>query len=77
MAAWREQHGGDAHFELVADDSLERVLGRDARHFLELRRTGEIRSVSVADGEILRLAAENGLHVITRDHYTDYRAAHR
>ena len=77
MAAWREQHGADTRLELVADDSLVRVLGPDARAFLELKRGGGIRTASVADGEILRLAHESGLYVITRDHYIDYRAAHR
>jgi FHA domain len=77
MAAWREQHSADALLELVADDSLVRVLGPDARLFLELKRSGGIKTASVADGEILRLALEGGLHVITRDHYIDHRAAHR
>jgi hypothetical protein len=77
MVAWREQHGADAVLELVADDSLVRVLGPDARSFLELKRAGGIRTASVADGEILRLAREGGLYVITRDHYIDHRAAHR
>ncbi len=77
MAAWRELHGDDAQFELVADDSLVRVLGPDAPKFLELKRIGAIRTASVADDEILRLAYEGGLHVITRDHYTDHRASHR
>ncbi|MGH3266639.1 MAG: FHA domain-containing protein [Trebonia sp.] len=77
MSAWREQHGADAVLELVADDSLVRVLGTDAPAFLELKRSGGIRTASVADGEILRLARDGGLYVITRDHYTDHRAAHR
>jgi hypothetical protein len=77
MAAWREQHGADTRLELVADDSLVRVLGPDARAFLELKRGGEIRTASVADDEILRLAHADGLYVITRDHYIDHRAAHR
>ncbi|MGH3247220.1 MAG: hypothetical protein ACRDOI_13560 [Trebonia sp.] len=77
VAAWREQHGDDARLELVADDSLVRVLGPEARSFLNLKRDGGIRTASVADGEILRLAREEGLHVITRDHYIDHRAAHR
>jgi hypothetical protein len=77
MAAWRELHGDDVRFELVADDSLVRVLGADAPKFLELKRAGAIRTASVADDEVLRLAEEGGLHVITRDHYTDHRAAHR
>jgi hypothetical protein len=76
MATWRAQHGADAWLELVADDSLVRVLGPDARAFLALKRDGGIRTASVADDEILRLAYENGLHVITRDHYIDHRAAH-
>jgi FHA domain len=77
VAAWREQHGADTRLELVADDSLVRVLGPDARAFLELKRGGGIRTASVADDEILRLAHEGGLYVITRDHYIDHRAAHR
>jgi hypothetical protein len=77
MSAWREQHGADARLELVADDSLVRVLGPEARSFLELKRNGAIMTASVADGEILRLARDGGLHVITRDHYIDHRAAHR
>jgi len=77
MSAWREQHGADAQLELIADDSLVRVLGPDARSFLELKRTGGIKTATVADDEILRLAYEGGLHVITRDHYIDHRAAHR
>jgi hypothetical protein len=77
MAAWREQHGADTRLELVADDSLVRVLGPDARSFLDLKRSGAIRTASVADDEILRLARDEGLFVITRDHYIDHRAAHR
>ncbi|HEY0937100.1 MAG TPA: hypothetical protein VGD91_25600 [Trebonia sp.] len=76
MAAWRELHGS-ARFELVADESLVRVLGPDARRFLELKRDGDIRTAAVADDEILRIAREGELHVITRDHYTDHRAVHR
>lgn len=76
MAAWRSQHGADACLELVADDSLVRVLGPDARAFLALKRDGGIRTASVADDEILRLAQDEGLHVITRDHYIDHRPAY-
>jgi hypothetical protein len=76
MAAWRTLHE-DAQFELVADDSLVRVLGPDAGRFLEQKRGGGIRTASVADGEILQLARDGGLHVITRDHYIDHRGAHR
>jgi hypothetical protein len=76
LAAWRALHPG-AQFELVADESLVRVLGQDAQRLLELKRAGAIRTASVADGEILRLARDGDLHVISRDHYTDHRAAHR
>ena len=75
-AAWRAQHGAEARLELVADDSLVRVLGPDARAFLALKRDGAVRTASVADDEILRLAQAGGLHVITRDHYIDHRPAH-
>jgi hypothetical protein len=77
MDAWRRQHGDDARLELVADDSLVRVLGPDARRLLDLKRDGGIATAPVADDEILRLAHEDGLYVITRDHYIDHRAAHR
>jgi len=77
VSAWREQHGAGAELKLIADDSLVRVLGPDARSFLALKRDGGVKTASVADDEILRLAYEDGLHVITRDHYIDHRAAHR
>jgi hypothetical protein len=76
-SAWREQHGAEARLALVADESLFRVLGPDTRKFLDLRREGGIRTASVADDEILRLAHDEDLYVITRDHYVDHRAAHR
>src|ERR1700749_4303512 len=63
VAAWRAQHGADAWLELVADDSLVRVLGPDARAFLALKRDGGIRTTSVADGESLGLARDAGVHV--------------
>lgn len=75
-AAWRAQHGAGARLDLVADDSLARVLGADARALLALKRDGGISTASVADDEILRLARAGDLHVITRDHYIDHRAAH-
>jgi hypothetical protein len=78
VSAWRELHGADSRFELVADESLPRVLDHDARaRFTELRDSGAVRAATVADGEILRLARAGELHVITRDHYLDHRAEHR
>jgi hypothetical protein len=76
MSAWRSLHGDDVRLELVADDSLVRVLGPDARLFIALKRQGAIRTASVADDEILRLARDEDLHIITRDHYIDHRGAH-
>src|ERR1700678_1169738 len=67
MAAWRELHD-DARCELVADESLARVLGPDAGPLLKLKRDGGIRTASVADEEILRLAPEGGRPVLTRAH---------
>ena len=78
MSAWRELHGPDIRFQLIADESLPRVLDHGARaQFLDLRNSGAIRTTAVADGEILRLARAGELHVISRDHYLDHRAAHR
>src|ERR1700748_2325616 len=59
MSACRSQHGPDTELELIADDSLVRVLGPDARSFLALKRDGGIRTAAVADGEILRLARDD------------------
>jgi hypothetical protein len=78
MSAWRELHGTEARLELVADESLPRVLdGAGRARFTALRDDGSIRTAAVADSEILRLASAGELHVITRDHYLDHRAAHR
>ncbi|HUN31219.1 MAG TPA: hypothetical protein VMU95_04300 [Trebonia sp.] len=72
MAAWRREHGGDARLHLVADASLRRVL--DSPEDLQrLKDNGELVTATVADGVILELARDNGLHVITHDHYVDHR----
>lgn len=75
LAAWRELHGSDARFILVADESLARVLD-DLSEYRRLRKDGELAARPVADSLILELARERGLHVITRDHYVDHRASH-
>jgi hypothetical protein len=75
MAAWREEHGQDARFHLVADASLRRAL--DAPDGLQrLKDSGEVITATVADGIILDLARDKGLHVITHDHYVDHRDTH-
>ncbi len=75
LAAWRELHGSRARFTLVADESLVRVLNdEDMAGYRALRY--ELLTRPVADSLILELAREHSLHVITRDHYVDYRALH-
>jgi hypothetical protein len=64
-------------FRLIADDSLWRTLDADdLREFRRLIRDGALVTRPVADSLILELARDNGLHVITRDHYVDHRPAH-
>ena len=75
LAAWRELHGSRTQFMLVADESLVRVLD-DVTEYRKLRDSGELVTRPVADSLILELAWDRGLHVITRDHYVDYRALH-
>jgi FHA domain len=77
MSAWRELHGDDVQFRLVADDSLWRAFdAEDLREFRRLIQDGKLVTRSVADPLILKLARDDNLHVITRDHYIDHRAAH-
>lgn len=77
LAAWRELHGAGVRFRLVADDSLWRAFDRDdLREFRRLIDGGELLTRQVADPLVLELARDHGLHVITRDHYVDYRPAH-
>lgn len=75
LAAWRELHGGQARFELVADRSLAIALD-EVSGYRRLRGNGELAIRPVADSLILELARDRGLHVITRDHYVDHRSAH-
>ncbi len=75
LAAWRELHGSSARFTLVADESLVRVLNDDDMTGYRALRD-ELLTCPVADSLILELAREHSLHVITRDHYVDYRALH-
>jgi hypothetical protein len=77
LAAWRELHGDGARFRLVADDSLWRAFDRaDLREFRRLINSGGLVTRQVADPLVLELARDHDLHVITRDHYIDYRLAH-
>ncbi len=75
LATWRELYGSRTQFMLVADESLVRVLD-DVSEYRKLRNSGELATRPVADSLILELARDRGLHVITRDHYVDYRVLH-
>ena len=75
LDAWRELHGSDTRFTLVADESLLRALD-NGTEYLRLRDTGELATRPVADSLILELALERGLHVLSRDHYVDHRVDH-
>ena len=75
MTAWREFHGQRARFELVADDSLVRVID-DVHDLRLLAAAGELAIRPTADPLILSMARDGGLHVITRDHYVDHRLEH-
>lgn len=75
LGAWRELHGSDTRFTLVADESLARALD-NAAEYERLRDSGELATPPVADSLILDLARDRGLHVLTRDHYVDHRVEH-
>jgi len=75
LDAWRELHGSDTRFALVADESLARALDNPA-DYQRLRDTGELETRPLADSLILELARERGLYVISRDHYVDHRVQH-
>src|SRR5215469_6970403 len=60
---------------LVADESLIRALD-DADGLRRLKASGALVTAPVADSIILGLARDEGLHVITRDHYIDHRDQH-
>jgi hypothetical protein len=74
-AAWRELHGRQTQFALVADESLVHALDEVSAYRM-LRKNGELATHPVADSLILELARDRGLHVITRDHYVDHRSRH-
>jgi hypothetical protein len=75
VSAWRHAHGTDARVHLVADESLMRAL-EDAGALRQLAAHGGITMSQVADSVILPMARDQGLHVITRDHYVDHRIEH-
>jgi FHA domain len=77
MEAWRERHGQDARITLVSDRNLlPKLTPTDKRRYREFESAGELFSEPVADPRILELAHDHGLHVISGDHFDDYRDEH-
>jgi len=75
LDAWRDLHGSGTRFTLVADESLYRALDV-AAEYRRLYDSGALFTRPIADSLILEVARDHGLHVLTRDHYVDYRPQH-
>lgn len=74
-AAWARVYGSP--LILIADRSLLHQLSpSESRTLRSLAHTGEIRLVPYADPVILDLARDQGLQVVSRDHFLDLRRAH-
>ncbi|MDF3300054.1 FHA domain-containing protein [Streptomyces tropicalis] len=74
--AWRRQFGEHTSMTLVADGSLRRQLSpTDQLRLRQLERDGDVQFAPMADPVLLTLAEERGLHVISRDQFTDLRRA--
>ncbi|MFD5517700.1 FHA domain-containing protein [Streptomyces sp. NPDC127066] len=72
--AWRRRYGGRAPLTLVADNSLRRQLSfEDQGRLRQLEEDTELHFAKTADPVLLALAEERGLHVISRDQFTDLR----
>ncbi|MCF1594320.1 FHA domain-containing protein [Streptomyces muensis] len=75
--AWRRGRGASAELTLIADESLRRQIPPAERRRLDaMVRAGEIRLAPTADPELLTLARDSGLYVISRDQFVDLRRAH-
>lgn len=75
--AWRRSRGARARLTLIADASLRYQLPRAERRRLEdMAHAGEIRLVPTADPELLSLARDSELYVVSRDQFLDLRRAH-
>ncbi|MFE3640204.1 hypothetical protein ACFXOM_04180 [Streptomyces sp. NPDC059169] len=75
--AWRRSRGEQAPLTLIADGSLRYQLPRPERRRLEaMAHAGEIRLAPTADPELLSLARDQGLYVVSRDQFLDLRRAH-
>lgn len=79
MEAWRQEYDLNARLYLVADRSLWEDLRGDSvalRQFRELEHSGEMRVVPNADPDILELARDHDLIVLSDDRYVAYRRDH-
>jgi hypothetical protein len=75
LMAWRRAHGEGTRFDLVADAALEHNLD-DAREYCRLLAARDLVAVPHADMEILAIAREHRLHVLTRDRFLVHLSAH-
>ncbi|OIJ63561.1 hypothetical protein WN71_032535 [Streptomyces mangrovisoli] len=72
--AWHRQYGQRAPLTLVADNSLRRQLSaEDQERLRRLEQEVELHFAKTADPTLLSLAERRGLHVISRDQFTDLR----
>ncbi|MEU4491930.1 hypothetical protein AB0F96_00375 [Streptomyces sp. NPDC023998] len=75
--AWRRSRGAQAPLTLIADNSLRYQIPREERPRLDaMVRADEVRLAPTADPELLTLARDSGLHVISRDQFLDLRRTH-
>ena len=75
--AWHRSRGERASLTLIADNSLRWQIPRAELPALDaMVRDREIRLVPFADPELLALARDGGLYVISGDHFIDLRRAH-
>jgi FHA domain-containing protein len=77
VAAWRAAHGADVTIELVADKALlHAVDAADKRTIQRMVSRREMSLRPVADTLMLDRAQEGRLHVLSGDHFLDFRRRH-
>lgn len=75
--AWARAFGPDVPLTLIADKSLYWQLARDEQgEFTRLVENGALSTARTADPELLELARDRDLHVLSRDQFLDLRRAH-
>lgn len=77
VSAWRARHGADVRVELVVAKALLPALDAADRSELSRRAArGEVTVRAVADTFLLERAEAEGLHVLSGDHFLDFRVRH-